>query len=462
MNNTTPSTPGEAPEPQTPQQDSPTADAPTVIPAEHAAWQPPGVVSDPAPGAQAGPYGSAAFQSAGGGPDNPAGQVGYGQTYAPSASAPSYGTWPEQSAPTQRAGRGRNTLVAVAALALLSGGIGGGVAGYLAGDSASGPGRSSFDSVPAAKSVSEAPPGSVQAVAEKVTPSVVQLRVEGRGGAGSGSGVVIGQEGAILTNNHVIEAATEGGRITAVFSDGSEARATILGRAPSADLAVVKAEGAKNLRPAEFGRSADLAVGQPVVAIGSPFRLSGTVTSGIVSALNRPVSARNDQEGVNTVLNAIQTDAAINPGNSGGPLTDMQGRIIGINSAIYSPGGEAQAGSVGLGFAIPIDSARRIAKELQEKGQATQAVLGVSLAPTDQNGATVSSVVPGSAADAAGIKAGDVIISFGDRRVDSREAVVAAVRSRPPGDKVSIKISSGGSERTVEATLGSEVIGGGG
>jgi putative serine protease PepD len=354
--------------------------------------------------------------------------------------------------------------VGVAVLALLGGAIGGGAAGYVAGGAAAGrgSGQSSVDTVPSAKSAAAAPAGSVQAVAEKTTRSVVQLKVEGRAGVGSGSGVVISDDGLIMTNNHVVEGAAEGGRITAGFSDGAQAPVTIIGRAPSADLALVKASGVRNLRPAELGRSSDLAVGQNVVAIGSPFRLSGTVTSGIISALNRPVKAGDDRESVATVLDAIQTDAAINPGNSGGPLIDMQGRVIGVNSAIYSPssGGEAAAGSVGLGFAIPIDSARRIVKELQDKGQATQAVLGVTVGDVEQGGASVRSVTPGGAADKAGIKAGDVITAVGDRRVEGRDALVAAVRSHQPGDKVSLKVYSGGGERTVEVPLGSEVIGG--
>ncbi|MFC7612868.1 S1C family serine protease [Actinokineospora soli] len=246
--------------------------------------------------------------------------------------------------------------------------------------------------------------------------------------------------------------------MTAVFQDGRTAQATIVGRDPTSDVAVVKAKGIGGLVVAELGRSDDLRVGQAVVAVGSPFELAGTVTSGIVSALQRPTRAGGEDGSLATVLDAIQTDAAINPGNSGGPLVNMQGQVIGINSAIYSPGaGSGDAGSVGIGFAIPINQARRIADEIVETGKATQTILGVTVRDNPQGvGALVNEVTAGGAGEKAGLKKGDVITQLNDRRIDGADALVAAVRSNAPGDKVKLVIGDG--ERTVEATLGGQPV----
>jgi putative serine protease PepD len=194
------------------------------------------------------------------------------------------------------------------------------------------------------------------------------------------------------------------------------------------------------------------------VAIGSPFELSGTVTSGIVSSLHRPTRAGGEDGSQATVMDAIQTDAAINPGNSGGPLVNMRGQVIGINSAIYTPptGGNAQGGSVGIGFAIPIDQARRTAKEISETGKATQTVLGVSVKDNPQGGALIADVVGGGAGEKAGLKDGDVITKLDDRRIDTSDALVAAVRSHAPGDKVRLELSNG--SRTVDVTLAGQVV----
>jgi putative serine protease PepD len=198
------------------------------------------------------------------------------------------------------------------------------------------------------------------------------------------------------------------------------------------------------------------------VAIGSPLGLSGTVTSGIVSALDRPVRAGGEGSGQDTVLDAIQTDAAINPGNSGGPLTDMQGRVIGINTAIASLGvGNGQAGSIGLGFAIPIDQARRIANEIARTGQATQAILGVSVpAGRPEDGAAViQQVVPGGAAAGAGIQPGELITKVNERVIGSGDALVAAIRSHAPGSQVDITVkNAAGATRQVQVTLGSQQV----
>ncbi|WP_337662200.1 S1C family serine protease [Actinoalloteichus sp. AHMU CJ021] len=377
-----------------------------------------------------------------------------------------FGNNPEHHRPAA-AGRGKGTgrLVAgVAALALLAGAVGGGVTGWIVSERAGGGSSvSALDQQPPARNASNAPEGSVQQVAEKVLPSVTQLQVRGQSGAGEGSGVVLSSDGLILTNNHVVEPAVQGGQIVVAFADGTTAPAEIIGRDPSSDLAVVKASGVSDLTPAELGRSDDLSVGQDAVAIGSPFGLTGTVTSGIISSLDRPVRAGGEQGTEATVLDAIQTDAAINPGNSGGPLVDMEGRVIGINSAIYSPGaGTGQAGSVGLGFAIPIDQARRIADELRENGVATRAVLGVQLAvDSRQNGADVAQVIPGGAAAEAGVEEGDVVTKLNDRVIQSSDALIAAVRSEEPGATVTLTVRNqgGGDEREIQVTLGSETVG---
>jgi putative serine protease PepD len=357
--------------------------------------------------------------------------------------------------------RGSGALVTgVAVLALLVGGGAGALGGYLVADSttANAPVTNALDQKKPAEQASSAPVGSVEAVAEKVSPSVVQLQVEGRSSAGEGSGFVISSDGLILTNNHVVEAAAAQGRITAVFQDGTSATATIVGRDPTSDVAVVKAAGKSGLPVVDLGRSTDMKVGQGVVAIGSPFELAGTVTSGIVSSLHRPTRAGGEGGSQTTVMDAIQTDAAINPGNSGGPLVNMRGEVIGINSAIYTPptGGSAQGGSVGIGFAIPIDQARRTADEIAKTGKATQTVLGVSVKDNADGGAVIVGVVPGGAGEKAGLKNGDVVTKMNDRRIDTSDALVAAVRSYAPGDKVRLELGNG--SRTVDATLAGQTV----
>lgn len=318
--------------------------------------------------------------------------------------------------------------------------------------------------VPAAVPAANLPVGSVEQVAQKVTPSVVQLRVHGSQVADEGSGIVLSSDGLILTNNHVVEpAADSGGSVVAVLQDGRSVPVEIVGRAPSFDLAVVRAQDVSGLTPAQLGSSSNLRVGQEVVAIGSPLGLSGTVTSGIISALDRPVRAGGESSGQDTVLDALQTDAAINPGNSGGPLTDMQGRVIAINSAIASLGfGNGQAGSIGLGFAIPIDQARRIANELVHNGQATQAILGV-IVPAgrpEDGAAVVQQVTPGGVAAAAGIRPGEMITKVDDRVIDSGDALVAAIRSHAPDSQITMTVKDlAGATRAVHVTLGSQQVG---
>ena len=344
-------------------------------------------------------------------------------------------------------------VAAVVATALLAGGVGGAVGATLTARS----------EPPAASTASSAPivAGStsttdIEAVSAKVLPSVVQIAFSGQAGSGTGSGVVLSQDGIILTNNHVVAEAADGGSLTVTLHDGRTASATIVGRDPGADLAVIRVENVDNLVPVQLGSSADLKVGQQVVAIGSPLGLSGTVTSGIVSALNRPVVSGDASGGSTSVLNAIQTDAAVNPGNSGGALVDAQGRLVGINSAIATLGASqgAQSGSIGLGFAIPIDQAKRIADELVKNGVASRAVLGVQSQDAQGGGAQLTTVAEGSGAAKAGLQVGDVVTSLGGIRIANSEGLLATVRSQAPSSTVDVTYVRDGKTSTVKVGLG--------
>jgi putative serine protease PepD len=318
---------------------------------------------------------------------------------------------------------------------------------------------------------SNAPKGSVEQVAASVLPSVVSIEVSTQQGGGEGSGIVLSSDGLILTNNHVVaDAANGAGTITVTLNDGSTHKGTIVGRDPVSDLAVIRADGVSGLKKASLGSSAGLQPGQEVVAIGSPLGLQGSVTSGIVSALNRPVRTgdASGTESVSTVIDAVQTDAAINPGNSGGPLVDLSGNVVGINSAIASLGASSgsQSGSIGVGFSIPIDEARIIATQLINTGSATHAQLGVSVQDASSSGssvfsdgAAVAQVTSGGAAQKAGLPTGAVITKVGSRTVDSADALIAAIRSHRPGDTVTITYTQGGSTKTLPVTLGSDASG---
>ena len=360
---------------------------------------------------------------------------------------PGYPSPPAPPPPRWRTGR----MVAIGlAGVLLAGGVGGSV-GYTLAESRQTGGSSGVLGAPLPEVADNALPiGPVEAVAERVLPSVVQLRVEGAGSSGEGSAMVLSADGLLLTNNHVVEPAANRGRVTAVFQNGATAQAAIVGRDPSSDLALIRAQGVTGLTTVELGNSDSVRVGQQVVAFGSPLGLGGTVTTGIISALNRPVSVGGDQAASEaTVLNALQTDAAINPGNSGGPLVDMQGRVIGINSAIATTG--EQGGSIGVGFAVPINQAKRVAEELERTGKASRAVLGVNVSNDPQvSGARIQGVAPGSAAEVAGIKAGDLVIGFNGQRILAGDGLQAAVRSRAPGEVVEIQLA----DRSVSVTLG--------
>ncbi|MBN4925785.1 trypsin-like peptidase domain-containing protein [Hoyosella rhizosphaerae] len=296
----------------------------------------------------------------------------------------------------------------------------------------------------------EAPEGSVQWAAERVLPSVVKIDINTPTATGSGSGVILTDDGVILTNNHVI--AGSDGSVDVSFNDGSVAQGRVIAGDAMFDIAVVQVEGRSNLTPIEIGSSDNLKVGQPVVAIGSPLGLSATVTTGIVSALNRPVFAAGDNEEETSVIDAIQTDAAINPGNSGGALVNLNGELVGINTAIATlgTGPGARPGSIGLGFSIPIDQAQRVAQELLETGTVRKSALGVMVNLGDpQRGALVTEVLPGSAAEAAGIPEGALIVGFDGRTITSATALIAAVRSKVPGTVVEIEWVQPGADTSV-------------
>ena len=290
-------------------------------------------------------------------------------------------------------------------------------------------------------------PESVAGIAARLLPSVVSIDV----GNGSGSGVILQSDGYILTNNHVVAAARE---LRVTFASGKRAQATIVGTDPLTDLAVIKVD-ATGLPPATLGRSSNLRVGDPVVAVGSPLGLEGTVTSGIVSALNRQI---DDQSG-GRLVNLIQTDAAINPGNSGGALADAGGNLVGINTAIASVGG----GSIGLGFAIPMDEAISVAEQIIRTGKATHPYLGITpqtLTPEAaeefgvESGAVVASIFEGGPAEAAGLQQGDVIVAFDGEEVDNAGELITAIRKHKIGEEVDVTYFRDGDRRTVTVRLG--------
>ena len=308
--------------------------------------------------------------------------------------------------------------------------------------------------------------GSVEQVAQTILPSVVKIDVAGAQGQGSGSGIILTSDGQILTNNHVVELAGESGELEVSFNDGTHAKARIVGTDPLTDTAVIQAEDVSGLTPATIGSSDSLQVGQSVVAIGSPFGLDATVTTGIVSALKRPVNVGSDGSGNSTVYPAIQTDAAINPGNSGGPLVDMNGNVVGINASIQtSPQGQlgGEPGSIGLGFAIPIDEVMPVIEQLEKGETPTHARLGISVENVAtgngalvEDGARINQVNDGSAAAGAGLRDGDVITKVDETLVTDADSLVATVRSYRPGDEVTVTYTRGGEEKTVTLTLDSD------
>jgi len=378
---------------------------------------------------------------------------------------PAAGQYDTLGRPTARRARARlsaGAVAVVAAVSLLAGGLG----GYL-GQHLGAPKTSVVTNFPGAVGgPAPAPaPSSVAGIAATVLPSVVSINVHSSSEESTGSGFVLSADGYVLTNNHVVaHGAGSDGRIDVVFADGGHEQATIVGRTADYDLAVIKVTRA-GLTPLVLGDSDKARVGDPVIVIGAPLGLEGTVTTGIISALNRPVTAGDGTDSSQTAfINAIQTDAAINPGNSGGPLVNGAGQVIGINSAIATqPGITGTAGNIGLGFAIPSNQARRTAAQLIQTGTATYPVVGAFLdARYDGEGVQVltttaadgePAVKPGGSADRAGIKPGDIILAIDGRPVTHPDELIVAIRAKAPGDSVLLKVRSGTAERDVRVML---------
>jgi putative serine protease PepD len=373
--------------------------------------------------------------------------------------APSAPAAPAPSGPPAATSARRTVVTAAIVAALVGGGVGAGTVALVDDNNSQSPAAgltTSNQAAPAAKV-----DGTVAAAAAKIGPSVVTVNVDTAGEQDTGSGVIIRSDGYILTNNHVIAAATSSGRLTATLADGRKLKASVVGTDPSDDLAVIKV-AARQLTAATFSSSSKLVVGQTVVAVGAPLGLSDTVTAGIVSNTARPVQTGDST--AQAVFNAVQTDAAINPGNSGGPLVDLAGHVVGINAAIATdqssgglqvPGQPSQSGNIGIGFAIPSDEASRIAGELITSHKATHAVLGVKVTNSSSSGATVESVTANSPASGAGIAKGDVVTKLAGQRIDDANSLVAAVRSHAPGQTVSISYLRDGRTHTATVELGS-------
>ena len=327
-----------------------------------------------------------------------------------------------------------NFFVLAVVIALIAGGIGAAV------------GRSTTTNIGAnlveTNNKVERAPDSIAALAARVIPAVVSISVKGSSGSGTGSGFFLDSNGYVLTNNHVVEAAATSGTITVELSNGKKYGAKLMGRDNSYDLAVLKID-VTSAPTLQLGNSDLVQVGDSVIAIGSPLGLSGTVTSGIISSKNRAVTTGNGS-GESSFINALQTDAAINPGNSGGPLVDSTGAVIGVNSAIATLGSNSRSGSIGLGFAIPINQAKKTAEQLIKTGSATYPIMGVSVDTRfTGTGALISSesigVTPGGPADKAGLKIGDIITNFDGVEINNSDELIVAIRSKSVGDKVKVR-----------------------
>ena len=360
-----------------------------------------------------------------------------------------------------RPSRGGGLFVASLVLATVSAGVGGFTAMALQ------PHTTTLDALASAAATPRAAtslgPGMVEEVAAKVVPSVVQLETDVADQSDQGSGIVLTSDGLIMTNAHVVAADADPAeaRSRVTFSDGSTAPFDVVATDPTSDVAVVQAKGVSGLTPITLGTSDDLRVGQEVVAVGSPLGLEGTVTTGVISALNRPVSTGPNSETSSTTLDTIQTDAPINPGNSGGALVDANGRLIGMNSALAtlddSP--DTESGSIGLGFAIPIDQAKRIADELVTTGTASHASLGVQAGDDETHGAKILDVTSGGPAAAAGLSAGSVVITVDGQVIDDADALAAAVQSKAPGKLVTVGyLDPTGATRSAQVMLGTDRV----
>lgn len=385
----------------------------------------------------------------------------------PQPGQPGYGGYP-QSPPRQQTSQGRVPgwiWPLVAATALVVGLFGGTIGGVLVS-------RSMNDSGGPIQVLSpengaeplRADNGSVAAVAAKLLPSTVQVNANGGsdgagGGGATGSGFVVDKQGRVITNNHVVADATEDGALQIVDQDGKSYDATIIGRSPVYDLAVLDVKGGDALPPVSIGSSRAMRVGDTVVAIGSPLGLSSTVTSGIVSALDRPVTTSGGSE--SSFIDAVQTDAAINPGNSGGPLVNMRGQVVGVNSAIATTGGSfgGSSGNIGVGFAIPMEQVQLTSAQILQTGEARYPVIGANVNTTDAKvvGAEVVKVPPGTPASRAGLQEGDIVVSVNNQPVTDGIELIVAIRAHQPGDTITLGIERDGETEEVEVTLDSKV-----
>ncbi|MFJ3584413.1 S1C family serine protease [Streptomyces sp. NPDC090127] len=441
-----PSAPSAPPAPPTP----PTPPAPAV---------PPAAPEPAAAGTAEGAGTGAAPGDAGGWPPPPPAVPAWGVPVPPA---------PE--APKKRTG---GLVAAVLVAALVAGGVGGGI-GYWAAERGDGGVSSTTVAAGEAPASFKRDPGTVAAVANKALPSVVTIQAKSGGGGGetegeggTGTGFVYDREGHIVTNNHVVASAAEGGTLSATFSNGKTYDAEVVGRAEGYDVAVLKLKKAPDgLAPLPLGNSDKVAVGDSTIAIGAPFGLSNTVTTGIISAKNRPVASGDGSGGSNSYMSALQTDASINPGNSGGPLLDASGAVIGINSAIQSTGsgfGQSQAGSIGLGFAIPVNQAKNVAEQLIKTGKPVYPVIGATVNMTEKGGgATIAAegaggtpaITPNGPAAKAGLKPGDVITSLGDRQIDSGPTLISEIWTHTSGDTIKLTYERDGKPATTTVTLG--------
>ena len=365
---------------------------------------------------------------------------------------PGFGSVPSRERKKKR----KNTPIsAVIVIALVFGGTAGGALGYLAADFSNGVSNSTSQVSDTSKPISITPATeTVSQIVQNVRPSVVSIKAEGSSGSGTGSGFIFREDGYIVTNNHVAAPSLNGGKLTVYLEDKTSFVAKLVGRNASYDLAVLKID-ATGLKPVNIGDSSAINVGDLTVAFGSPLGLSGTVTSGIVSAINRPVTAGGADD--QSFISAIQTDAAINPGNSGGPLVNGQGQVIGVNSAIATLGNGTQSGSIGLGFAIPINQAQRIVTEIIETGKSSTPIAGISIDSTYEGvGAKIAEVVADGPASSTDLKVGDIVTKINGEAVEDSTELIVAIRRNNPGDTIVLTVkNSAGNEREVSVVLGS-------
>ncbi|MBE4734688.1 S1C family serine protease [Streptomyces caniscabiei] len=440
--------------------------------APDASWPPPPPPAVPSyadNGAAAGAYGDStgAYGDAGaaggaggaGGPGGP-GDGGWGSSWQQT----------QQPAPKPAGNKRGGLIAAILVAALVAGGVGGGIGYTLADRNDNSTGSTTVSASQNGGDVKRAA-GTVAAVASSALPSTVTIEASGNDGeGGTGTGFVFDKEGHIVTNNHVVAEAVDGGKVSATFPDGKKYDAEVVGHAQGYDVAVIKLKNApSNLQPLTLGDSDKVAVGDSTIAIGAPFGLSNTVTTGIISAKNRPVASSDGSSGSKaSYMSALQTDASINPGNSGGPLLDARGNVIGINSAIQSASsggsfGSGQAGSIGLGFAIPINQAKNVAQQLIRTGKPVYPVIGASVSLEEVTGGAkitnsgeggADSITTGGPADKAGLEPGDVITKLDDHVIDSGPTLIGEIWTHVPGDKVTLTYTRDGKTRTAEVTLG--------